>query len=81
MINELKFREDWPDIRGQWLDGLREIPFLTDVATSSEIEEAFDVLVDEHEPYAIDLPTQASLRFVAIQLTQAFRTQEDEPFL
>jgi len=81
MINELKIREDWPDIRHQWLDGLREIPYLTDVATSTEIEEAFDILVDENEAYSIDLPTQASLRFVAIKLTQVFRADVDEPFM
>jgi len=81
MINELKIREDWPDIRDQWLDGLCEIPFLTDVATSTEIEEAFDILVDENEAYSIDLPTRASLRFVAIKLTQVFRADVDEPFL
>jgi hypothetical protein len=81
MTNDLKTREDWPDIRDQWLDGLCDIPFLTDVATEFEIEEAFDILVDEQEAYAIDLPTQASLRFVAIKMTQVFREEVDEPFL
>ena len=58
MINELKIRDDWSDIRDQWLDGLGEIPYLTDAASSTEIEEAFDILVDENEAYSIDLPTQ-----------------------
>ena len=81
MINELKTRDDWSAIRNQWLDGLCEIPFLTDVATENEIEEAFDILVDEQEAYAIDQPTQASLRFFAIQLAQVFRAEVDESFL
>ena len=81
MINELKTRDDWSAIRNQWLDGLCAIPFLTDLATEIEIEEAFDLLVDEQEAYAIDLPTQASLRFFAIQLAQVFSAEVDESFL
>jgi len=79
-MNKLKSRDDWPSIRNQWLDGLCEIPFLRDAATPTEIEEAFDALVDNHQLDAPALPTQASLRFVAIGLNQAFRADADESF-
>jgi hypothetical protein len=85
MINELKSRDDWLEIRDQWLDGLCGITFLLDVATEFEIEQAFDILfdilVENQELDAPDLPTQESVRLVAIKLAQVFRTELDESSL
>jgi hypothetical protein len=81
MINELKSRDDWLEIRDQWLDGLCGITFLLDVATEFEIEQAFDILVENQELDAPDLPTQESVRLVAIKLAQVFRAELDESSL
>lgn len=77
-MNELKSRDDWPSIRDQWLDGLFRVPFLRDAATPIEIEEAFDILVNNKELNAPDLPTQASVRLVAVELNQVFRADVDD---